>query len=119
MMSSKECVQLPTPRPFKYPLILVVFRSSFLKEDTNKAQVKEILSDIKTRVKMSSTQVVGILCSQEPLGEPEQVELQMALQKILGQVFNCATAVCSFVRTRPETVDQVKRCVCGILKQTT
>lgn len=119
MMSSKECVQLPTPRPFKYPLILVVFRSSFLKEDANKAQVKEILSDIKTRVKMPSTQVVGILCSQEPLGEPEQVELQMALQKNLCQVFNCSTAVCSFVRTRPETVDRVKRCVCGILKQTT
>lgn len=118
-MSSNECLQLPTPRSFPYPLILVVFRSSFLKEDSNKAQVKEILVDIKMRVKTSSTLVVGVLCSPEPLGEPEQTELQVLLQKILCQVFGLSTAVCSFVRNRPETVEQVKRCVCRVLKQTT
>lgn len=116
VMSSNECAKLPTPRSFPYPLILVVFRSSFLKEDSNKAQVKEILVDIKMRVEMSSTQVVGILCSQEPLGEPEQTKLELLLQKVLCQVFNCSTAVCSFVKTKPESVDQVKRCVCNILK---
>ncbi|XP_072255407.1 uncharacterized protein [Pyxicephalus adspersus] len=117
-MSSKECVQYPETRSFPHPLILVVFRSSFLMEDCNKAQVKEILIDIKMRVK-ASTQVVGVLCSQEPLGEHKQRELQNQLQKSLCHVFNCSPAVCTFVRTKPETVDQVKKCVCGILRKTT
>ncbi|KAM9312183.1 uncharacterized protein PAF06_010101 [Gastrophryne carolinensis] len=115
MTSSKECLQLPKPRPFPYPLILVAFRSAFIKEESNRAQIKEILADIKTRVKMSSTRVIGVVCSQEQLEEAERLELQLLLQKFLCQIFDCSIAVCSFVRTKPETVDHVKRCVCGIL----
>ncbi|XP_075061105.1 uncharacterized protein LOC142149694 [Mixophyes fleayi] len=116
-VKSPECIQLPHPKPFPYPLILVVFTSTFLKEDVNRAQVKEILTDVKMRVKKSSTQVVGVVCSQEPMEEVEEKELHALLQKILHQTFSCPTGVCSFVRDDLESVDGVKRCVCHVLKQ--
>ncbi|XP_056426003.1 uncharacterized protein LOC130367554 [Hyla sarda] len=114
--SSKECIQLPKPRSFPYPLILVVFRSEFLKDEENMAQVKEILVDIKTRVTMCSTQVIGVVCSEEPLERAQEQGYQMVLQKILHQTFRCPTGVCSFVRTKLESVDGVKSCVCNVLK---
>ncbi|XP_069805532.1 uncharacterized protein [Dendropsophus ebraccatus] len=114
--SSKECIQLPKPRSFPYPLILVVFRSTFLKEEDNMAQVKEILVDIKTRLTMCSTQVIGVICSEEPLERTKEQRYQILLQKILYQTFSCPSAVCSFVRTNVKSVDGVKRCVCSVLK---
>ncbi|XP_066446192.1 uncharacterized protein [Eleutherodactylus coqui] len=114
--STKECIQLPEPKSFPYPLILVVFRSKFLKEDVNIAEVKEILADIKTRVTMSSTQVIAVVCSEEPLEKTTEQRYQILLQKILRQTFSCPTGVCSFVRTNLESVEGVKRCVCNVLK---
>ncbi|XP_068128166.1 uncharacterized protein [Hyperolius riggenbachi] len=117
IMTSEECSQLSSSRSFPHPLILVVFSSTFLKEDYNRAQVKEILVDIRTRIEMPSTQVIGVVCSQNRLDEAEKMELQVLLQKLLCQIFRCPTAaVCSFERTQSETADQVKRCVCGVLK---
>ncbi|KAM3927291.1 uncharacterized protein RB166_010030 [Leptodactylus fuscus] len=114
---AKECIRLPEPKPFPYPLILVAFRSTFLKEEVNMAQVKEILADIKARVKMCSTQVIGVVCSERPLENAKEQSYQIMLQKILSQTFNCPTAVCSFVRTNLESVEGVKRCVCNVLKR--
>ncbi|CAJ0963531.1 unnamed protein product [Ranitomeya imitator] len=101
----KECVQLPKPKAFPYMLILVVFHSMFLKEEDNMAQVKEILNDIKSRLTMSSTRVIGVVCSDEPLAIPEEHTFHILLQKILRQTFSCPTGVCSFVRTNLESVD--------------
>ncbi|XP_069618322.1 uncharacterized protein [Ranitomeya imitator] len=112
----KECVQLPKPKAFPYMLILVVFHSMFLKEEDNMAQVKEILNDIKSRLTMSSTRVIGVVCSDEPLAIPEEHTFHILLQKILHQTFSCPTGVCSFVRTNLESVDGVKICVCNVLK---
>ncbi|KAM4036024.1 uncharacterized protein ACNLHF_015064 [Anomaloglossus baeobatrachus] len=112
----KECIQLPEPRSFPYPLVLVIFRSTFLKEEDNMIQLKEILIDIKSRVTISLTRVIGVVCSDEPLEKPEEQTFQTLLQKILRQTFSCPTGVCSFVRTNLESVDGVKICVCNVLK---
>lgn len=114
--STKACIQLPKPRSFPYPLILVVFRSAFLEEEDNMAQVKEILADIKIRVTMNSTQVIGVVCSDKTLQKTKEQRYQILLQKILHQTFSCPTGVCSFVRTNLESVEVVKRCVCNVLK---
>lgn len=115
--STKECIQLPKPRSFPYPLILVVFRSTFLKEEVNMSQVKEILADIKKRVTMCSTQVIGVVFSDEPLEGTKEQRYQTQLQKILHRTFSCPTGVCSFVRTNTQSVEGVKRCVCNVLKR--
>ncbi|XP_073402920.1 uncharacterized protein [Dendrobates tinctorius] len=112
----KECIQLPKPKSFPYLLILVLFRTMFLKEEDNMAQVKEILTDIKSRLTMSSTRVIGVICSDEPLEKPEEQTFHILLQKILRQTFSCPTGVCSFVRTNLESVAGVKICVCNVLK---
>ncbi|XP_073507118.1 uncharacterized protein [Phyllobates terribilis] len=113
----KECVQLPEPKSFPYLLILVVFRSTFLKEEDNMAQVKEIFTDIKSRLTRSSTRVIGVVCSDEPLAKAEELTFHILLQKILCQTFSRRpTGVCSFVRTNLESVDGMKICVCNVLK---
>ncbi|XP_072000766.1 uncharacterized protein [Engystomops pustulosus] len=112
---STECVQLPKPRPFPYPLILVVFRSTFLKLEVNMVQVREILADIKERITMSSTKVIGVICSEEPLEKMVEDKYQILLKKILHQTFSCPIGVCSFVRTSLESAEEVKRCVCDVM----
>ncbi|XP_075711668.1 uncharacterized protein LOC142748461 [Rhinoderma darwinii] len=112
---TKECIQLPKPSSFPYPLILVVFRSTFLEEEVNVVQIKEILADIKIRITRRSTHVIGVVCSDKSLERMKEQKYQILLQKILRQTFSCPTGVCSFVRTNLESVEGVKRCLCNVL----
>ncbi|KAM4678273.1 uncharacterized protein O3C94_010211 [Discoglossus pictus] len=113
--SSTDCTRLPKPRSFPYPLILVVFRSTFLKEEVNRPQVKEILVDIKLRAKRPNTQVIGVICSLEELNEEEWQRCRSILYKLLNLTLGGPVGVCSFVRSKPESVREVKRCMCDFI----
>ncbi|KAM4749249.1 uncharacterized protein WCC33_006695 [Rhinophrynus dorsalis] len=111
------CTQLPKPRPFPYPLILVAFRSTFLQDEVNRGKVKEILADVKIRTKRCFSQVIGVVCCLEELKEEEWLRCQFLLYTILRQTFSGPVGVCCFVRSKPESVIEVKRCVCDVIKQ--
>ncbi|KAE8620541.1 hypothetical protein XENTR_v10010316 [Xenopus tropicalis] len=115
---TEMCTKLPKPKPFPYPLILVVFRSTFLREEANRVQVKEILIDIRGRCNQSDTQVIGVVCSSEKLEEDIWLECQAHLDSVLQQTFRGPVGVCSFVRSRPESVEGIKRCVCNLKERT-
>ncbi|OCT90760.1 hypothetical protein XELAEV_18019377mg [Xenopus laevis] len=115
---TKTCTKLPKPKELPYPLILVVFRSTFLREEANRVRVKEILTDIRSRSKKSETRVIGVVCSSEKLEEEVWVKCQAHLGSVLRQTFSGPVGVCSFVRSRPETVEGIKRCVCNLKERT-
>ncbi|XP_053321090.1 uncharacterized protein LOC128492535 [Spea bombifrons] len=113
---SGECTQLPKPRSFPYPLILVVFRYTFVKDEVNWAQVKEILADVRIR-STRCTQVIGVVWSSEELEDAQWETCRSLLHKILRQTFGGGVGICSYIRSKPETVDNVKRCICDVVKE--
>ncbi|KAM8972605.1 uncharacterized protein RCH25_018351 [Pelodytes ibericus] len=116
--TSGDCTQLPKPRSFPYPLILVAFRYTFLRDDANRTQVKEILADVRVRAKRCCTQVIGVICNPEDLEAEERQGCKALLLKNLRQTFGGSVGVCFYVRSKPETVEEVKRCICDVMKET-
>lgn len=122
--SMKPCTQLEKPQAFPFPVILVVFKLQFIKDRTSKVLIREILKDIRGRCKGVTPAIIGIVYSEEqPSEEQEQTSLSK-LSRYLNETFHldagggCSplACVCFYVKSRPNSIIGIKKCICGVLR---
>ncbi|XP_075434348.1 uncharacterized protein LOC142471429 [Ascaphus truei] len=113
--SEVSCLTTRAPsesRIFPFPVILTVFRDALIMDSPNVTLIREVLKDIKTRTKGRKVALVGVAYSREEPEEETKMESQLRFGQLMGQVFGGrAWGVCSYVRTRPETIQEVKRTI--------
>ncbi|KAJ1079928.1 hypothetical protein NDU88_000152 [Pleurodeles waltl] len=120
----KPCTQLEKPQAFPFPVILVVFKLQFIKDRTSKVLIREILKDIRGRCKGVTPAIVGIVYSEEQTSEEQEQTSLCKLSRYLNETFHleaggvCSrlACVCFYVKSRPDSIMGVKKCICGVLR---
>uniref|UniRef100_A0A6I8RR48 Uncharacterized protein n=1 Tax=Xenopus tropicalis TaxID=8364 RepID=A0A6I8RR48_XENTR len=99
-------------RMLQYPVVLVVFRATFILDSANTNLIREVLKDVRVRIKGSGSALVGIVYSQEELGTEAKSVSQMKFGLLIERIFQgYLWGICSYTRARPETILQVKRTI--------
>ncbi|XP_078524441.1 uncharacterized protein LOC144797622 [Lissotriton helveticus] len=122
--SLKPCTQLEKPQAFPFPVILIVFKLQFIKDRTSKVLIREILKDIRVRCKGVTPAIVGIAYSEEEASEEQEQTSLSKLSRYLKETFHldagsgCSplACVCFYVKSRPDSIIGVKKCICGVLR---